>query len=330
MMRIVLARCAAATLVMAWWGAAVPPHARAEPPDQAVISAWIDQLGAPQFAQRESASRSLVEAGRPALEPLGRAIEAGDFEVASRAVEVVRELLSSDDAALAADAERLLEQHAERAAGPMANLVESTLDYHLVGVADAARERLETLGAVFRERPLAMGQRGAIEVELGATWQGRGEDLRQLPRLRGIDVVAFHGVRLEEDDVAMLGRLRGVRRIDLYGTGATAAAVAALRERLPDVLVDVRKGGKLGVSSLPLGGPCEITGVLPGSAADRAGIRPGDVVVTVDGEAIANFEALTARLSDRGPGDAVVLGVARSANGGLPERFECTVHLDAW
>lgn len=329
-MRFVLAAHAAAAFVMACWGVASPPVAWADEPDPAAIAGWIDQLGAPQFAQRESASRSLVEAGRPALEPLGRAIEAGDFEVASRAVEVVREFLASDDAALAADAERLLEQHAERAAGPMADLVESTLDYHLVGMAEAARERLEAQGAVIRERPLAMGQRGAIEIELGAAWQGGSEDLRQLPRLRGIDVVAFHGVRLEEDDVAVLGRLRGVRRIDLYGTGATPAAVAALRERLPDVLVDVRKGGKLGVSSLPLGGPCEITSVLPGSAADRAGIRAGDVVVTVDGEAIATFEALTARLSDRGPGDAVVLGVARSVNGGLPERFDCTVQLDAW
>ena len=37
-------------------------------PDE--IKEWIGQLGSPQFAQREAASRSLATAGLPALEPL--------------------------------------------------------------------------------------------------------------------------------------------------------------------------------------------------------------------------------------------------------------------
>jgi S1-C subfamily serine protease len=99
---------------------------------------------------------------------------------------------------------------------------------------------------------------------------------------------------------------------------------------VPDVVVDVRRGGKLGVSSIVQVGPCELSGVQPGSAADKAGLRQGDVVVAVDGEPVASFEALTARVARHGPGETVRLAVQRDASGGAIERFDCEVRLDAW
>ncbi|MFM8985765.1 MAG: PDZ domain-containing protein [Planctomycetia bacterium] len=296
-------------------------------PTPAEIATWIAQLGAPQYAQREAAARSLAAAGRPAVGPLQQAIMGTDFEVASRSVEILRGMLVADDPQLAGDAERRLEAVAAGGSA-VARVAESALEFHQAGLAAAARERLAGQGAVFRERLVAVGEHG-VEVEFNAAWRGGPEDWRLLPRLRGVVCVSVHGVPLDEAAVGALGRVRGVRRIDLFGTGASEKAIAALVAGLPDTLVDVRKGGKLGVSSIVQAGPCELSGVQPGSAADKAGLRQGDVIVAADGEPVASFEALTARVSRHGPGEVVRLEVRREG-GGEGERFECEVRLDAW
>lgn len=317
---------AVGTLLGAAPGFAADPAAK--PPTPAEVAAWVEQLGAPQYAQREAAARSLAAAGRPAVGPLERAILGADFEVASRGVEILRGMLAADDQELAGEAERQLEAVAAGGSA-VARIAESALDFHQAGLATAARGRLEALGAVFRERLVAAGEQGT-EVEFNAAWRGGPDDWRLLPRLRGIVCVSVHGVPLDEAAVGMLGRVRGVRRIDLFGTGVTEKAVAGLVDRLPDTLVDVRKGGKLGVSSIVQAGPCELSGVQPGSAADKAGLRQGDVIVAADGEPVASFEALTARVSRHGPGDVVRLVVQREGVGGAAERLECEVRLDAW
>jgi len=303
-------------------------HPLAVATDGATVARWIDDLGSPQFARREAASKALVDAGRPALAPLAEAIRASDFEVASRGIEIVRDLLAADDVDLAADAEQILEQCAEEG-GRSSRLAAAALEFHQVGTAATARERLESLGAVFRERPFV--EQSGIEIECGAAWKGTVDDLRQLARIRGLSGVGFHGVKLDAEAVAVLGRLRRLEQVELFGTGLGDDAIAELASKLPDARMDVRKGGKLGVGALAFGGPCEIRTIEPGSAADQAGIRPGDVVVAVDGTAITDFEGLTARLAGRGPGERVRLSVDRSgaANGDVA-RIDVDVRLDAW
>jgi hypothetical protein len=293
------------------------------------VAACIGQLASPQFAQREDAARQLVQAGRAALPPLERAIAAGDLEVATRAVEIVREMMDADDEELTAAARRFLERLAEQDVSPVARLAESALEFQLVGMAQAAREQLEACGVVIRDRGPLGGGRG-LEVEFNTAWRGTVDDWRQLPLLRGVGMVSVHGVKIDEPVVAVLGRLRTVRRLDLFGTGIDDAQATALRGRLPETEIDIRKGGKLGVGCDAFGGPCVITLVQPGSAADRAGIRPGDGVVAANGDPVGSFAALTAKLAEHGPGDPVKLAVVRQAADGPPEKFERTVNLDAW
>ena len=311
--------------------AAVPTAGRgADPkPAAAEVAGWIGQLGSPQYAQREAAARSLTAAGRRALGALEEAVSGRDFETASRSVEILRGMLAAEDAELASAAERILERVATADAGAAGGLAAAALEFHHAGLAAAARERLEQQGAVFRERLVTVGEPG-LDVEFNAAWRGGAGEWRQLPRLRGVVRVSVHGVPLDAEAVAALGRLSAVRRIDLFGTGAPEAALAALAARLPDVVIDVRKGGKLGVSSLVQVGTCELSAVQPGSAADKAGLRAGDVIVAADGEPVATFEALTAWLARHGAGEAVRLEVIRDGPGGAAERFERTVRLDAW
>lgn len=317
-----------AIVAAAGFALAVGAPGLASDPTAAEIAAWIEELGSPQFARRESAAGSLVAAGGPAVEPLVAAIHTGDLEVASRGIEILRDMLAAEPSAAAAA--EALDRCAETATPAVARLAEAALAFHRLGMAAAARARLEELGAVVREPPTV--EVAGLEIEFGRDWMGSGDDLRELTRLARLDAVAFHGVRLDDRALAILGRLEGLERLELFGTGLADDAIAALAARLADTQIDVRRGGKLGVGALAFGGPCEIQTVQPGSAADQAGIRPGDTVLAVDGIPVDDFEGLTTRVAGRGPGEVVRLTVARQggAADGDGERLEFDVRLDAW
>ncbi len=55
----------------------------------------------------------------------------------------------------------------------------------------------------------------------------------------------------------------------------------------------------------------EVVEVTAGTPAEQAGLRAGDVIVSVDGEAVQGSESLTAQVRERAPGAEVTLGVAR-------------------
>ena len=345
-----------------------PPVAAQESSAEA-IQGWIGQLGAEQFAERESASRSLAAAGPAALGPLAEAARGGDLEVASRAIDVIRGYLdppaaagegakkgegeetgeetgeqpaadapvesslenSSRDVALALEAERLLETLAEGPPGPVPQIAATALEFHQLGMHEAAQDRLLALGAKINDNYLSMasGKRG-LEAVIDTRWKGSPEDLRLLPRLRNLRHVGIHGLKIDAQTLALLGRLRSLENIQLYGTGVSDEAVAALAARFPNAEIDVRKGGKLGVGGQRIVGPCQITQVVAGSAADRAGLQIGDVVLSMDGVAVKNFEGLTEYVGRHGPGESIEVEIERAVAGKVPQRFTATVTLDGW
>ena len=341
-----------------------PPVAAQESSAEA-IQDWIGQLGAEQFAERESASRSLAAAGPAALGPLAEAARGGDLEVASRAIDVIRGYLdppaaagegagegpgeetgeqpaadapvepslesSSRTVALALEAERLLETLAEGPPGPVPQIAATALEFHQLGMHEAAQDRLQALGAKISDNYLSMasGKRG-LEAVIDTRWKGSPEDLRLLPRLRNLRHVGIHGLKIDAQTLALLGRLRSLENIQLYGTGVSDEAVAALAARFPNAEIDVRKGGKLGVGGQRIVGPCQITQVVAGSAADRAGLQIGDVVLSMDGVAVKNFEGLTEYVGRHGPGESIEVEIERAVAGKVPQRFTATVTLDGW
>jgi len=46
-----------------------------------------------------------------------------------------------------------------------------------------------------------------------------------------------------------------------------------------------------------------IGGIVPGSGAERGGLRPGDVVLRIDDSGVGGFEDLVAALGRRRPGE---------------------------
>jgi serine protease Do len=134
-------------------------------------------------------------------------------------------------------------------------------------------------------------------------------------------------------DMAKLKKLQSVR---LYGTRISNEAANRLNSALssPDTtkapepeaegdafppgasrrvatIVDRRGGALLGVSGSLGEEGCEINSVTPDSAADKAGVRQGDTIVSFDGKAVKNFTDLTSAISDKAGGDKVKIEIAR-------------------
>ncbi|MFN9367689.1 MAG: PDZ domain-containing protein [Planctomycetia bacterium] len=316
-----------AACLLASPGPAAEPRDAVTPAEStAAVADAVEQLSSPQFVRREAATRTLANAGRPALGPLRDAVEAGDLEAASRALEVLREMLSATDAELVADVERTLEIVAAGTRADVAGLAAAALDFHRDARMAAARRGLEAHGALVRERQTA--GRPGLEIEFNQSWSGGPQEWLLLPRLRGVVVVSVHGLAIDDAALEVLPRMKHLRRVELFGTRCTNAAVTAVAGRLPEVTIDVRRGGKLGVSAAGHGA-C-IVHVQPGSAAARSGMRDGDVIVVADGRPVADFADFTAAVSLRAAGEEITLEVVREQPGGAAERFTCTARLDAW
>ena len=54
--------------------------------------------------------------------------------------------------------------------------------------------------------------------------------------------------------------------------------------------------------------------VAPNSPAAKAGLRPGDLVTTIDGKPVENYSEMVASIRSHQPGDKVTLGVTRGGN----------------
>lgn len=63
-----------------------------------------------------------------------------------------------------------------------------------------------------------------------------------------------------------------------------------------------------------LDGTVVVTGVVPGGPADAAGLERGDVVLSVDGDAVSNLRELYTALWRRGPGEKLGLQVLRNSS----------------
>ena len=130
------------------------------------------------------------------------------------------------------------------------------------------------------------------------------------------------------------GRLIGINTAAAVGTGAQVAdrrgfaipanvalAIAQqIRSGAASTTVHLGQTALLGVQAQDAAGRnggqasdgtptgAAVTGVVPGSPAQRAGVAPGEVIVSFGGRQIASAAGLTAAVDGRHPGDQVELG----------------------
>jgi PDZ domain-containing protein len=310
------------------------PPASAQPSATAAeIGEWITQLNDDRYLVRERATRQLLDAGRAGLDQLQAAADADRPEPADRSVWIMRRLSNGKEASLKRQAlEHLanLKKRPQVAAAAQQTL--SVLEHQ------EAMEAIEQLGGNYSEREFmvrigAIGQLG--QLDLDERWHGGDADLVHLRHLNGMRVIRIVGTDLSAAAVIEeLPRCATLQLVSLYGTKFTPDDVAKLRAKLPArVEVDYRKGALLGVASTVTDGPgpAVVQRVTPGSAADVAGITPGDVIQKFNGEPITNFKSLTQKIGDHYPGDEVTISIVRTLpdNGGT-QPMEIRVKLGKW
>jgi len=301
----------------------VPPAATRPAPTAAEIANWILQLNNDRYLVREQATRHLHDAGLAALDQLQAAADADAPEPADRSVWILRRLSNAKDTSLKRQA---LEHLANLTKRPQ---VAAAARDTLVAIRhQEAVEAIEQLGGNYVEREFmvqaTIGRAGRLDLD--SRWHGGDAGLVHLRHLNGTQVIRVCGTDISAEAlVNELPHCESLQLVWLYGTKLTSDDVAKLRKVLPArVEIDYRKGALLGVAStMPDGpGPAVVRQVTDGSAAALAGIQPGDVIHKFNGEALANFKALTQKIGDKRPGDEVTLSVIRN---GKPMDFRVTL-----
>jgi len=293
----------------------------------AQIAVWIAELDADQYLVREQATRKLLEAGRPALDALLVAAEGQRMEAADRAVWILRRLGRSADNGLAIAAlERLVQI---RSRPLLVEWAELELAQRSVAL---CQEQLGPLGAEVSQREEQIALDGntmtmatVVHARLTDQWKGTSEDMRCLVELRGQRFFRLEGAAVDDSVVALFEQKEKLRFLQLLDTKVTTQAVDALKERHPEAYVYMRNQALMGVSCANHPAGVLVQLVQPGTGAAAAGVVPGDVIVSIEGQPLPDFDRLTARIAQRNPGDQVEVEILRGN-----QRMKRLVTLGRW
>lgn len=305
--------------------AAVEPATPAEPaaeaapaPDPRVAEA-IKKLDDDRYAVRQAAQRELSEMGAPALELTAKTAAEGSLESSTRAVNVLLDWVDSKDPQLGVAA---LEVVAGLAKRPMeAAMARDRLAILREAI---AIEAIRSLGGIVENdrsfgAGFVAGGNAPKQIVLSDDWKGGIEGLKHIADVRSATTLSLWSAPLDDAALPPLGAFSNLRRIELYGLSLTPELVDEVRKKLPNTMVEVRGGARLGIRGI------DSIEVLPNSPAAKAGIMPHDVVTEFAGVEVKLFEDLTAQISKCKPGDTVPIKVRRGE-----QIVDLKVTFDRW
>jgi membrane-associated protease RseP (regulator of RpoE activity) len=110
-----------------------------------------------------------------------------------------------------------------------------------------------------------------------------------------------------------LQKVPGLNFLKLYGTRISRGPLEKFQEATGLAKIDHRKGAFMGVGCQNFDDACLISTVHENSPAQKAGLERDDRLVRFGKEKIADFDALTALISELDAGDEVEIEVERQA-----------------
>ena len=160
--------------------------------------------------------------------------------------------------------------------------------------------------------------------------------LKRFPRLANIDLFDRD---LEKDSFEALASLSGLRQVWIEGCKFPAAEYLEFQRKHPGVGINFVAKAFLGVSSdqgrgIQFGQPrefqppaqvkdgCVVMNVVAGKAADQAGMKAGDVVLTVGDQKVKNFDELRIAIAQCDVDEEVPIKIRRD---GKEETLKATM-----
>ncbi|HEX7899425.1 MAG TPA: trypsin-like peptidase domain-containing protein [Planctomycetota bacterium] len=217
------------------------------------------------------------------------------------------------------------------------------------GTYDLAALKVEAAGlATLQRAPVEAIKTGHALLALGRAPDGKGLTanpgiVSAASRLGGrgiqLDAKLNYG-NVGGPVVDLEGRLVGVScKVDTKFSSTrgqnSGVGYAITHDRLPEILKELKEGRSVAESRRPLLGivfnqksvkkGVELESVQPGGAAEKAGIKAGDVIVEFDGTAITYFDELRATIMRKAPGERVKVKVLR---GEEALEFDCELGWD--
>jgi hypothetical protein len=148
------------------------------------------------------------------------------------------------------------------------------------------------------------------------------EKLKQLKELYVLDCLYFP---VDDEAIRPLADMPQLSLVRLFGTKVSNEAAARLSGDLPTTKIDVRRGGFLGIGIEPHPLGCIISRVEGKSMAAKAGLEPGDIILSIAGERPGSFEELTKVISRFEAGQEIELQLYRDG-----EREKTKIMLGEW
>lgn len=138
------------------------------------------------------------------------------------------------------------------------------------------------------------------------------ENLSRLARMSRIDTLELRYVPIGDQAAPKLATLPLRNSLSLIGTEISSQGVDALREALPGLKIEFKRGGFLGVEyQAAWADRCEISRVVPGGAAERAGLQARDIITKVDDVQINTFTDLQEEIGMHAPEDPITISYER-------------------
>uniref|UniRef100_A0A7C4LL63 PDZ domain-containing protein n=1 Tax=Schlesneria paludicola TaxID=360056 RepID=A0A7C4LL63_9PLAN len=265
----------------------------------------VDRLASPRSVVRQAAAGQLIVRGKTIAPELVRAAQTAAPNQLREIVAILEELMLSSDVRVSELAEESLEELAGSPVRSAADLAARILLRNATLRHNRAMAHLDCLGATVhvavhqelrtdaRAPDFSASPRTHLTtrlVILDGNWLGGDPGLKHIGRLFPGDLLMVH----VDDDAAV-----------------SEAGLQQLRIARPDTVIRRPDQGCLGISYSRDSSDTVVTGVVPNSPADRAGLRPGDVILSIDNEPLRQFQQLSTLTRERRPGDAIRLVLNR-------------------
>jgi len=134
-----------------------------------------------------------------------------------------------------------------------------------------------------------------------------------LTKLKHLESLEISYTPITDHSIESFSKLERIRNLKLYGTRISTVGVTQLSVKRPNLNIDFRRGGFLGVGGVPHDQGFLITTVLENSSAMKAGLQIGDILRSCNEQPLKDFDDLRRMIGENAVEEKIVLVFLRDS-----------------